>query len=185
MKTQGLITGEEPSPAPLLDKSELDARRGAESGTEHQPRGPVRLNAGLVVFLGAVVTVLRWHTRRRPADSISASITMRREWFGRGSGGSLYDINAQHAFQLRYGRPPNLFFNYPAFALLPFLPLALLPPLAAFIAWTICSVGLLTAAIKSLCYRTGLHYDNWPVLLSVAFMPVASSLGHGQLSIRC
>ena len=183
MKTQGLITGEETSPAPLLDKPELDARRGAESGMERQPRGSVRLNTGLVVFLGAVVTVVALAHQAAPSrfDFGVYYYAARMVW--EGAGGLLYDVNAQHAFQLRYGRPPNLFFNYPAFALLPFLPLALLPPLAAFIAWTICSVGLLTAAIKSLCYRTGLHYDNWPLLLSVAFMPVASSLGHGQLSI--
>jgi hypothetical protein len=193
MKTYGLITGEEPSPARVPAKSELDANGGVlngvpgekrtESGMTPQPRGLVRLNAGLLMFLGAVVAVVALAHQAAPRrfDFGVYYYAARMVWDG--AGASLYDIHAQHAFQLKYGRPPNLFFNYPPFALLPFLPLALLPPLAAFIGWTICSVGLLTAAIKSLCYRTGLRYDNWPLLLSVAFMPVASSLGHGQLSI--
>jgi hypothetical protein len=96
---------------------------------------------------------------------------------------SLYDIQAQQAFQLRYHRPPELLFYSPAFVLLPFLPLAPLPISAAYLLWTALSIGLLTASVRSLARRTGLQYDNWPLLASLGFMPVASCLAHGQLSI--
>ncbi len=96
---------------------------------------------------------------------------------------SLYDLNAQHAFQIRYNRPPELLFYYPATSLLPLLPLAMLPIQAAFALWTALSLALLTASAKSLCIRAPLFYGNWLIAVSLFFLPVALCLAHGQFSI--
>ena len=67
--------------------------------------------------------------------------------------------------------------------LVPFVPLALLPLPLAFAVWTILSLALLVWSVRYLANHVGLRYANWPILLSLAFMPVASNLGNGQLSL--
>lgn len=96
---------------------------------------------------------------------------------------ALYDLPIQRAFQAQFHRPPELLFCYPPFVVIPFLCVAKLPIGAAFIIWTAVSLILFTWAVRTLANSAGLRYGNWPVLVSLAFMPVASSLGHGQLSI--
>jgi hypothetical protein len=100
-----------------------------------------------------------------------------------GSRHSLYDLSAQHAFQARFHRPPSQLFYYPPYALIPFLEVAKLPILWAFSLWTALSLLLVVPSVRILASQTGIAYGNWPLLLSIAFMPVALNLAHGQLSI--
>jgi len=100
-----------------------------------------------------------------------------------GSRHSLYDIRAQHAFQLQYHRPFDTLFRNPPFALLPILPLAKLPIAVAFSVWTLASFALLFLSLKILESETQLFFGNWPVLLSLAFAPVMASFLHGQFSL--
>lgn len=96
---------------------------------------------------------------------------------------ALYDLPTQRAFQSQFHRPPELLFCYPPFVVIPFLCVARLPIEVAFIIWTAASLVLFTWSVRTLANSAGLRYGNWPVLVSLAFMPIASSLGHGQLSI--
>ncbi len=144
---------------------------------------PIRVDAKLVVFLAAVVIVVTTVHQLADAHYDFGVFYYAARMVWEGARTSLYNLSAQRAFQVRYGRPADLIFCSPPFALAPYLPLALLPIRAAFIIWTIVLVGLFTASVESLAFRTGLRYDNWPLLLSLAFMPVVTSLTHGQLSI--
>lgn len=145
--------------------------------------GPIRIDVRLLAFLGAVVLIVAAVHQAADAhyDFGVFYYAARMVWDGART--SLYDLNVQHAFQLRYGRPPDLIFCSPPFALIPYLPLAALPIRAAFVLWTVISIALFTAAIKSLASRVGFRHNNWPILLSVAFMPIVAVLTHGQLSI--
>jgi hypothetical protein len=96
---------------------------------------------------------------------------------------ALYDLTVQRAFQAQFHRPAALLFCYPPFVLIPFLGIAVLPIEVAFIIWTIGSLALLVFSIRTLAQHAGLRHGNWPILLCLAFMPVASCLGHGQLSL--
>jgi hypothetical protein len=100
-----------------------------------------------------------------------------------GSRHALYDLGAQHAFQIRYHRPPDTLFRNPPFALIPILPLAKLPMAVAFSVWTAVSFALLFLSLKVLQNETRVYYGNWPVLLSLAFAPVLGAFLHGQFSL--
>ncbi len=99
-----------------------------------------------------------------------------------GSRHALYDVSAQHAFQIQYHRPPDTLFRNPPFALIPILPLAKLPMAVAYSVWTAASFALLFVSLKVLQDETGLFYGNWPVLLSLIFAPIMGNFLHGQLS---
>lgn len=96
---------------------------------------------------------------------------------------ALYDLSTQRAFQAQFHRPVGLFFCHPPVALIPFIGIAKLPIEAAFIIWTAASLGLLIFSLRTLAHHAGLRYGNWPILLSLAFMPVAECLGNGQLAL--
>lgn len=96
---------------------------------------------------------------------------------------ALYDLPTQRAFQAQFHRPTELLFCHPPFVVIPFLAIVWLPIEIAFILWTIASLTLLVLCVRTLAKHAGLRYGNWPILLSLAFMPVASCLGHGQLSL--
>jgi hypothetical protein len=100
-----------------------------------------------------------------------------------GSRHALYDLNTQHVFQTRFHRPPSQLFYYPPYALIPFLAVAKLPILWAFSLWTGLSLILVVFSVRILSSQAGMTYGNWPMLLSIAFMPVATCLAHGQLSL--
>lgn len=95
----------------------------------------------------------------------------------------LYNFDAQHAYQMHYHRPPDSLFRNPPAALLPVLPFAFLPLLAAYAAWTLLSFGVLYASLKTLERETQVSYGNWPLLLSLVYVPVMGCLLHGQFSI--
>lgn len=103
--------------------------------------------------------------------------------FWEGHRHDIYNLATQRLFQIRYHRPVENIFCSPPFMLLPFLPLSLAPMWVAFVLWTVASVGTFVAALRSLGARLGPEYGDWPLLLSVSFMPVAQCLGQGQLSI--
>jgi len=100
-----------------------------------------------------------------------------------GAGSQLYDLSAQHAWQAALGRPASQLFYYPPYSLLPFLPLAVLPIAWAYAAWTALSLALLAWNVKVLAVYAQAESSNWPWLLALAFMPVATCLAHGQLSL--
>lgn len=96
---------------------------------------------------------------------------------------ALYEPAIQRVFQVQFHRPAALLFCYPPFALIPFLGIAELPIEIAFVIWTIISLGLLILSVQTLARHAEFRYGNWPILFSLAFMPVASCLGHGQVSL--
>ncbi|MBV8808092.1 MAG: DUF2029 domain-containing protein [Acidobacteriaceae bacterium] len=96
---------------------------------------------------------------------------------------ALYDLPTQWVFQVQFHRPVALLFYYPPFVLIPFIFLAGLPIEVAFIIWTALSLALLVSSVQTLVRHAGLRYGNWPILLSLVFIPVASCLGQGQLSL--
>src|SRR5690242_6133918 len=96
---------------------------------------PIRIDARLTAFLAAVVLVITvvHQAGDQKFDFGIFYYAARMVWDGAAS--RLYDIDAQHHFQLRFGRPPDLpFLNLP-FVLLPFLPLVRLPMGSAFAIW--------------------------------------------------
>ncbi len=100
-----------------------------------------------------------------------------------GSRHALYSFDAQHLFQARFHRPPDSLFRNPPVALLPFLPFSGLPLLAAYAAWTLVSFAILYLSLKTLERETHVEFGNWPLLLSLVYVPVMGCLLHGQLSI--
>ncbi|HEY3455189.1 MAG TPA: glycosyltransferase family 87 protein [Bryobacteraceae bacterium] len=96
---------------------------------------------------------------------------------------SLYDLPTQRAFEAQFHRPVGFYFCHPPAALLPFLAIAKLPIEVAFIILTVTSVALLVLSVQVLARHARLQCGNWPVLLSLAFMPVSACLGQGQLSL--
>ncbi len=150
---------------------------------EAQRERPFRVNKGMLAVSAIMLLVIV--AAHRAADSpydfgvfyYAAHMVLD------GARSSLYDLNAQHLFQLRYHRPPHLLFYYPPTSLLPFLPFAMLPIQAGFVLWTATSLALLTASVRSLCLRAHLLNHNWPMWLALAFLPVLLNLVHGQLSI--
>jgi hypothetical protein len=143
----------------------------------------MRITPRLLVFLCIVVAVISITHFAGEAhyDFGIYRYAARMVWDG--AGGSLYDVNAQRAYQLRYGRPSYFFINYSPLSLVPFLPLALLPPPVDFVVWTMVSIALVVVTVVSLCRRLEFRFANWPVLAAIGFTPVACTLAHGQLSI--
>jgi hypothetical protein len=143
---------------------------------------PVRVTAGLLVFLLFVIVAITvvHMSEEQHYDFGVFYYAARMVWDGERT--SLYDLDAQRATQIRYKRPPEFLFYNPPFVLVPLLPLAALPIRWAFVGWTAASIGMLVAAVRYLARRSNLNYGNWPILMSLVFMPVASGLGHGQFS---
>lgn len=96
---------------------------------------------------------------------------------------ALYDLPTQRAFEAKFHRPVGMFFCHPPAALIPFLVIAKLPIEVAFIILTVASIALLVLSVRILARHAQLRCGNWPILLSLAFMPVFACLGHGQLSL--
>jgi hypothetical protein len=152
--------------------------------TRPQDEGqPVRFDRGLCFFLILVtIAIATVHVAGDSHYDFGVFYYASRiVWDGAGS--SLYHLDLQQQYQLRYGRPPDFLFYYPPFSLLPFLPFAGLPVLGAFLGWTVLNLGLVTASVTSLSRRLGFRYGNWPVVLSLAFMPVSTNLAHGQVAL--
>ena len=100
-----------------------------------------------------------------------------------GSRHLLYDLEAQRVYQARFHRPLETLFRNPPVALLPILVLAKLPMLAAYSVWTALGLALLFISLKRLEIETGFLCGNWPILLSLIYLPVMACLIHGQYSI--
>ncbi len=112
----------------------------------------------------------------------------------RGSGAHLYDLDLQRQLQGEIIFPHRfevggvLPFQYPPFAVLPFLPLAMLPIRFAYYLWAVLNLGLFVAAlailsrsVPRLASATGLRTLLW--LSSFSFLPLLSALMLGQLSV--
>ena len=96
---------------------------------------------------------------------------------------ALYNLETQRIFQARFHPGTNLPFRNPPFALLPILCLAKLPMLAAYAVWITVSLALLYQSFKVLEFESGLYFGNWPILLSLVYLPVMGCILHGQYSI--
>ena len=153
------------------------------SGAPPPPDCRIHLDAGFIFFLGVVLAVIIVIHQAADAHFDFGVFYYAAHMVLGGSRHALYDLSAQHAFQTRFHRPPSQIFYYPPYALIPFLEVAKLPILWAFFLWTAGSLVLVVLSVRILASQTEITYGNWPVLLSIAFMPVALNLAHGQLSI--
>lgn len=158
----------------------ISATEGATS-TE-KDAGPICVNRTLLIVLVFLVAAIAVAHQAEDAHFDFGVFYYGAHMVLDGARHSLYDVPTQHLFQLRFHRPLALMFCHPPFATIPFLPIAKLPIEAAFIAWTAISLTLLVFCVQVLAQYAGLRCGNWPILLCIAFMPVASCLGHGQLS---
>ncbi|MGB7984993.1 MAG: glycosyltransferase family 87 protein [Terracidiphilus sp.] len=95
---------------------------------------------------------------------------------------ALYDLDTQRIFQARFHPGTTLPFRNPPFALLPILCLAKLPELTAYTIWIAASFALLYQSFKVLAVETGVFFENWPILLTLLYMPLISCMLHGQYS---
>jgi hypothetical protein len=159
-------------------------KAGAEKTEISRPSlSQLQLNGGLIVFLSLVLLVfLAIHLRLDNRYDFGIFYYAAHMVLD-GSRHALYDLGAQHAFQIQYHRPPDTLFRNPPFALIPILPLAKLPMVVAFSVWTAVSFALLFLSLKVLQDETDVFYGNWPVLLSLAFAPVLGAFLHGQFSL--
>jgi len=144
---------------------------------------PIRINAGLIVFLGMVLLVVLAVHQHLEQQFDFGVFYYAAHMIVDGKGHDLYNLAVQHLYQLRYHRPPDTLFRYPPIALIPILPLTILPTPVAFAVWTAACMGFLVVSIKIFERETGLAFGNWPVLLGLLFVPVLDCLLHGQYSI--
>ncbi|HEX4284235.1 MAG TPA: glycosyltransferase family 87 protein [Terracidiphilus sp.] len=147
------------------------------------PEGRLHANASLLIFLACILAILTTAHQYLEQRFDFGVFYYAAHMVLDGSRHALYDLNAQHAFQALFHRPPDTLFRNPPIALLPILPFAKLPMAAAFALWTTISFALLFFSMKTLQDATGICYGNWPVLLSLAFAPVLSNFLHGQFSL--
>lgn len=153
------------------------------NGDSPPPDSRIHFNAGFIFFLVVVLAVIIVIHHAADAHFDFGVFYYAAHMVLDGSRHALYDLGAQHAYQARFHRPPSQLFYYPPYVLIPFLGIAKLPILWAFSLWTALSLALVLLSVKILTNQAGIAYGNWPVLLAIAFMPIAVSLAHGQLSI--
>lgn len=143
----------------------------------------IQINAGLVfVILALVAVFFGIHQHLEPQFDFGI-FYYAAHMITDGDRHNLYNFAVQHLYQIRFHRPPDTLFRNPPFALIPLLPLTVLPAPAAFVVWTTVSIIVLIISLKVLENATGLRYGNWPVLLGLLFVPVFDSLMHGQFSL--
>jgi hypothetical protein len=159
----------------ILQRGQLPAVANTEDG--------IRLDARLLVFLAALVPILTVIHAAGDRHFDFGVFYYAAHMVLDGSRHSLYDLGVQRAFQARFHRPPQLLFYYPPYALIPFLCIAVLPIELAFSLWTAASLIVLVWSIQLLAKASGVRYGNMPVLLSLAFAPVAANLANGQVSL--
>lgn len=144
---------------------------------------PIKINAGLVLVVAVLVPIfLGVHQHLEPQFDFGI-FYYAAHMITDGDRHNLYNFAVQHLYQIRFHRPPDTLFRNPPFALLPLLPLTILPAPAAFAVWTAISIIVFIINLKVLERGTGLRYGNWPVLLGLLFVPVFDSLIHGQFSL--
>jgi Glycosyltransferase family 87 len=175
---------EDPSGNPALSERKTDEAASVDDGARRAKAGScMKLDAGLVCFLALVLAVfVAVHHYLEPRFDFGVFYYAAHMVLD-GSRHVLYNFDAQHAFQIRFNRPPDTLFRNPPFALLPILVIAKLPLLVAFSIWTAVSFVLLYISLKTLEFETGVCYGNWPILLSLAYVPVMASFLHGQFSL--
>jgi hypothetical protein len=173
-----------PAGEPAATESVLPANPSIADYTESTrvDSGPVCLDRKLLLVLLFVLAGVAIAHRLGDAHFDFGEFYYAAHMILDGARHALYDLPTQHAFQAQFHRPANLTFRNPPFALIPFLPIAKLPIEVAFIIWTAISLALFFLSVRALARHAGLRYGNWPILLSLAFAPVAWNLGHGQLS---
>jgi hypothetical protein len=107
-----------------------------------------------------------------------------------GLGRQLYDLTVQLNFQLRLAQP-HVFYNHPPFEALLFVPFTLLSYRAAYTAWVLLSVGLLTCTavivesntnvLSALSRYSRIEADfGLMLLLFMTFAPLTTCLLLGQ-----
>lgn len=144
---------------------------------------PIRINAGLIGFLAMVLLVVVAVHQHLEQQFDFGVFYYAAHMIVDGKGHDLYNFAAQHLYQLRYHRPPDTLFRYPPIALIPILPLTILPAVVAFAVWTAVCMVLFVVSVRIFERETGLRFGNWPILLGLLFVPVLDCLLHGQYSI--
>jgi hypothetical protein len=145
--------------------------------------GGIRLDAGLLCFLALCLVVFVAVHQRLERGFDFGVFYFAANMVLDGSRHALYDIAAQHRFQALFDRPPETLFRNPPVALVPIIALAKLPMTVAFALWTAISMALLVLSLKILEGETGIRLGNWPILASLAYVPVMACLLHGQFSL--
>jgi len=144
---------------------------------------PIRINAGLIIFLSMVLLIVVAIHQHLEQQFDFGVFYYAAHMIVDGKGHDLYSFATQHLYQLRYHRPPDTLFRYPPIALIPILPLTILPTPVAFAVWTAACMAFFIVSVKVFEGETRLHFGNWPVLLGLLFVPVLDCLLHGQYSI--
>lgn len=154
-----------------------------ESEYSRSSPGPLRLDGALIVSLALILAIFLAIHLYLDARYDFGTFYYAAHMVLDGSRHALYDRGVQSAFQIRYHRPPDMVFRNPPFALIPILPLAKLPVAAAFTVWTAFCFMLLFVSLKILENETHLFFGNWPMMLSLVFVPVMANFLHGQFSL--
>ena len=167
-----------------MDRSRLNTKPHSPKPTSiSAPIDPIQINAGLTLVVVVLILVfLGVHQHLEPQFDFGIFYYAAHMITG-GDRHNLYNLAVQHLYQIRFHRPPDTLFRNPPIALIPILPLTILPTPAAFVVWTAVSIVFLIISLKILEKETGLRYGNWPVLLGLLFVPVFDSLMHGQFSL--
>ena len=99
-----------------------------------------------------------------------------------GAAHQLYDLDVQHAFQLRYAKRTGLIYDYPPASLLLYLPGAWLSLSRAYLLWTLLSTAMLLASSVLLNRRLRLFPRSVLFFASAfLFLPIWLNLMHGQI----
>jgi hypothetical protein len=148
-----------------------------------QGESRMHLDSSLLIFLTLVLTIFVVVHHHLDARFDFGVFYYAAHMVLDGSRHALYDFGAQHVFQAHFHRPPETLFRNPPVTLIPILIIAKLPMLVAFSVWTALEMALLILSLKRLEIETKISYGNWPILLSLAYVPVMGCMLHGQFSI--
>ena len=99
-----------------------------------------------------------------------------------GLAGHLYDLDLQHAFQLKFAGKIGLIFDYPPVSILPYVPGAWLSLASAYVLWT--AVSTLLIAESAILLNSSLQLFKHPsscFLVSLLFLPAWLDLMQGQI----
>ena len=139
----------------------------------------------LIVLFAAAITAFHYkHFLEAGQGSDFPQLYCAAKMVGAGMGHRLYDVALQWQFQQRFtGRIGN-FFIHPAFEALVYLPFAMLPLRAAYLAWTVFNLAMLGWIAWLLHRRLEVPASPGMIfVLAMSFVPVVLNCFQGQDSI--
>jgi hypothetical protein len=146
-----------------------------------------------VVLVIAIIVAIAFYQFFRVDTSDFTQFYCAAQMVREGLGAKLYDLATQIEFQSRVARV-RVFYNHPPFETLLFLPFTYVSYRAAYMLWTITSLGLLIVAVlliqagrgltSSISQFTGVHADVGLVIAGfLTFAPATTCLLLGQDSM--